>query len=233
MLTLDQVRIEQGDFTLSVDCTITPGITAVIGPSGGGKSTLLSAIAGFVEPVRGRVLWDADVLTGKAPGARPVSMLFQDNNLFGHLTAAQNVGLAVRPSLKLSASEQAQVVDALRMVGLKDFVDRKPAALSGGQQSRVALARVVVSGKPIVLLDEPFAALGPALKADMLELVQERLADEGRAIVMVTHDPADARLIADQVVLVSDGEASSPRVTAEIFADPPVALREYLGGGVG
>ena len=231
MLTFDHVTLQQGAFHLSADLAITAGVTAVIGPSGGGKSTLLAAVAGFLDPVQGRVLWGDDDLTPHAPGARPVSMLFQDNNLFPHLTVAQNVGLGIRPTLALSPQDHTAAAGALSQVGLDGFAARKPAALSGGQQSRVALARVLVADRPIVLLDEPFAALGPALKDEMLGLVRGILAQSGKTIVMVTHDPQDARSVADHVILVADGRAQPPRETGAIFADPPAALRDYLGGG--
>ncbi len=230
MLTFKDLVLAQGAFRLTADLRIASGgITGLIGPSGAGKSTLLAAVAGFLAPVEGAVLWHDRDLTPLAPGVRPVAMLFQDNNLFPHLTAAQNVGLAIKPNLKLSAQDQSAVGQALEVVGLAGFGDRKPAALSGGQQSRVALARVLLSDRAVVLLDEPFAALGPALKDEMLDLVKTKLAAAGKTILMVTHDPADARRIADQVVLVADGVAHTPVPTADLLDNPPPALAAYLG----
>ena len=109
------------------------------------------------------------------------------------------------------------------------MAERKPAQLSGGQQSRVALARVLVQGRDILLLDEPFAALGPALKAEMLDLVAELATESGATLLMVSHDPGDARRIADQVVLVAEGQAHPPRPTADLLDNPPPALKAYLG----
>lgn len=230
MLTCEDVVLRQGDFSLRADLSAAPGrVTALIGPSGAGKSTLLAAIAGFLDPASGRVLWEGRDLTPLAPGERPIAMLFQDNNLFPHLSVAQNVGLALRPTLRLQAEERARVDAVLAEVGLDGLAERKPAALSGGQQSRAALARVLLSERPVVLLDEPFAALGPALKDDMLDLVRCKLADAGRIVVMVTHDPNDALRIADAVVLVADGVAAAPVATDTLFADPPPALAAYLG----
>ena len=228
-LRFDGVTLVQGEFTLTADLEIAAPVTAVIGPSGGGKSSLLNAAGGFLAPRQGRILWNGTDLTGLAPGERPVSMVFQDNNLFPHLSAAQNVGLAVRPNLRLSQAETARVSDALIQVGLRGFEDRKPGALSGGQQSRVALARVLVAARPLVLLDEPFAALGPALKEEMLELVRDVLVTAGKLVVMVTHDPDDARAMAEAVVLIADGVTSGPFETSEVFKNPPEALRAYLG----
>lgn len=227
MLAFDNVVLAQGDFRLSADLTVPGGtVTAIIGPSGGGKSTLLNAVAGFLTPAHGQITWDGAPLTG-LPGTRPLAMLFQDNNLFPHLSVAQNVGLGLRPSLRLSLEEAAQVGEALGSVGLAGMGDRRPADLSGGQQSRAALARVLVSGAPLVLLDEPFAALGPGLRADMLDLVAQRLA--ARTVLMVSHSPDDARRIATHVLLIADGVAQPPVPTAALFAQPPAALRDYLG----
>lgn len=230
MLICDDLTLQQGSFSLRADVGFEAGkATALIGPSGAGKSTFLAAIAGFLTPTSGRVLWGDKDLTGWPPGARPVSMLFQDNNLFPHLTAAQNVGLGLRPDLRLRAEDEAKVASALADVGLVGFADRRPSALSGGQQSRVALARVLVADRPIVLLDEPFSALGPALKDEMLDLVKAKLVSAGKTVIMVTHDPADARRIADMAALVAEGTVSAPVETALLFNDPPQALKAYLG----
>jgi thiamine transport system ATP-binding protein len=230
MLTCEVLDLRQGSFSLTADVTFGAGqITALIGPSGAGKSTLLAAIAGFLTPYAGRISWAGQDMTAQSPGARPISMLFQDNNLFPHLTAAQNVGLGLRPDLRLSAAERDVVAVALGDVGLKGFGDRKPGALSGGQQSRVALARVLVADRPLVLLDEPFAAVGPALKDEMLDLVKSKLIAAGKTVIMVTHDPADARRIADWAVLVADGQVATPVATDVLLDNPPPALAAYLG----
>ncbi|QBF34030.1 ATP-binding cassette domain-containing protein [Thalassococcus sp. S3] len=230
MLALEEVRIRNGDFKLDADLNVAPGrIVAVIGASGCGKSTLIGGIAGFLPLERGIVRWQGQDITRSEPGERPIAMLFQDGNLFPHLTVAENVGLGLRPDLRLSAEQSAQVSRALGRVGLSDLGTRKPAALSGGQQSRAALARVLVQGRLLVLLDEPFAALGPALKGEMLDLVEALVRESGATALMVTHDPNDARRIADEIVLVADGAAESPVETAVLLNDPPPSLRAYLG----
>jgi thiamine transport system ATP-binding protein len=228
-LTLEDLVIRQGPFLLTASLSVEQGeMVAVIGPSGAGKSTLINAIAGFL-PVQGRVVLDGVDLTDKPPSDRPVAILFQDNNLFPHLTIAQNVGLGVRPDLKLSEAQNRNVKVALEKVGLADMGARKPAALSGGQQSRAALARVLVQGKPVILLDEPFAALGPALRVEMLDLVAQVAADTNATVLMVSHAPEDARRIAGQTIVVADGKAHPPQPTDALFADPPQALVDYLG----
>lgn len=230
MLKLENCEIENGGFRLRADLQIAAGAKlAVIGPSGAGKSTLIEAIAGFLPLQRGRILWRGEDLSEMPPGQRPVAMLFQDGNLFPHLTVMQNAGLGLRANLRLSREEQSQIQQALSRVGLGPLAARKPAELSGGQQSRVALARVLLQRRDLLLLDEPFAALGPALKDEMLDLVAEIADETGATVLMVSHDPKDARRIADQVVLVAEGTAQPPQPTSVLLDNPPPALRAYLG----
>lgn len=230
MLTLDQVQITQDEFSLTANWAVPQGArVALIGPSGAGKSTLLLAIAGFLPLAAGRILMAGQNLAALAPGDRPLSLLFQDQNLFPHLTIAQNLGLGINPSLKLSADQHARILQALDRVGLSGMGERKPASLSGGQQGRASLARALLRSRPLLLLDEPFAALGPALKAEMLDLVTEVATETAATVLLVTHDPDDAKRFADQTVIVSDGTAYSPDSTAKLFANPPPALAQYLG----
>jgi len=230
MLTLENAQVQQDGFRLQADWSVPAGArVAVIGPSGAGKSTLLDVISGFQPLSQGKVILAGQDVTNVPPGKRPVSILFQDNNLFPHLTAAQNVGLGLRPDLRLNAQQKDRVQQALARVGLTGLEMRKPGKLSGGQQSRVALARVLVQDRPLVLLDEPFAALGPALKAEMLDLVSDLLGGSGATLLLVTHDPQDARRIATQTILVADGTAQGPVPTQALFDKPPRALRAYLG----
>lgn len=205
--------------------------TAVIGPSGAGKSTLLAAIAGFIDPTAGRILWQGRDLTTLSPAERPVTLLFQEHNLFAHLSVEANVGLGLRPDLRLDRSQRAAVAGALEAVGLDGYGKRLPRELSGGQRSRVALARALLRARPILLLDEPFAALGPALRTEMLDRVAEIRAEQGATLLFVTHHPEDARRIAGQTLLVEGGRAHPPRPTEALFADPPPELRAYLGSG--
>ncbi|MEM8630670.1 MAG: ATP-binding cassette domain-containing protein [Pseudomonadota bacterium] len=230
MLRFDGITARAGAFQLRADFAISSGaLTAVIGPSGAGKSTLLSVAAGFLSPERGSVRIGADDVTGVAPGDRALSILFQDNNLFPHLDVTQNLGLGIRPDLRLSADDRARLNDVLAYVGLADMGARRPSELSGGQQSRVALARVLLRRRPVLLLDEPFSALGPKLRRDMLALVTRIARDEALTVLMVTHDPGDAQAFADDCVFVDAGRAEPPVATGALFADPPQALSDYLG----
>jgi thiamine transport system ATP-binding protein len=230
MLRLESVRIALGEFTLAADLTVATGTrVALIGPSGAGKSTLLAAIAGFLPLSSGRVLWQGADIGPLPPGARPLSILFQDQNLFPHLTVAQNLGLGLRPDLRLSDDQNDAVAAALARVGLGGLAARKPGQMSGGQQARVALARALLRARPLLLLDEPFSALGPALKAEMLDLVADITAETGATLLMVSHDPADARRLCPETILVADGRALPPEPTVALLAHPPPALAAYLG----
>ncbi len=201
----------------------------IVGASGSGKSTLLMLIGGFLAPDAGRILWNGADLTNLPPGERPMSTVFQDQNLFPHLDVAANVGLGLSPSLRLTATDRTKVSEALERVGLSGLDRRKPGDLSGGQQARVALARTLIRGRPIMLLDEAFAGLGPALKDDMLDLVAQLSEETGMTVLMVSHDPDDALRLADETVFIDAGNAAAPQPTAELFADPPEALKAYIG----
>jgi thiamine transport system ATP-binding protein len=230
VLHLENLLIRQGDFSLTADWSLERGQKlAIIGPSGGGKSTLLTAIAGLIPITDGRIHIDGQDVTTMPPAQRPVSLLFQDHNLFPHLSVGANVGLGLRPDLKLSRDQLQRVDEVLSQVGLDGLNTRLPAQLSGGQRQRVALARALLRNPPVLTLDEPFAALGPALKTEMLELVNKIVSENNLTLVMVTHAPSDARQIADVTALVSDGAAQAPRETKELFAHPPKALARYLG----
>lgn len=230
MLHLDHLLLTEPGFSLTADFTVAKGArVAIIGPSGAGKSTLLNAIAGFVAPTGGRVLWEGADLAALAPGLRPVTILFQDQNLFPHLTVEENLALGLSPRLRLGEGERKRLHWALERTGLAGLGARRPAELSGGQAGRAALARALLRARPLLLLDEPFAALGPALKHEMLALVAEVADETGATVLMVTHDPRDAQGFASQTVLVADGIAHAPQETAALFAHPPKALADYLG----
>ena len=227
VLSLEQIKFLRGEFSLTANWSIEAGArVAVVGPSGGGKSTLLSLISGFDVPASGAVKWKDKNLGGVLPGERPIAMIFQYNYLFPHLDIETNVALGRDPAARPSAGARDEARTALASVGLEGMGTRYPSELSGGQQGRAALARVLLTHKPLVLLDEPFAALGPALRVEMLDLVNTILPDA--TIIMVSHDPNDAKHWATHVVFVDDGIASPPLPTAEFFQNPSPAVQNYL-----
>ncbi|MGD8108059.1 thiamine ABC transporter ATP-binding protein ThiQ [Pantoea sp. FN0302] len=206
MLTLTNLTWMYHHLPMRFTLSLQPGErVAVLGPSGAGKSTLLSLVAGFLSPHSGTIVLNGADHTHSAPAQRPVSMLFQDNNLFAHLTVAQNIGLGLHPGLKLNAAQHQQIENIARRVGLEACLDRLPGALSGGQRQRAALARCLVREKPLLLLDEPFSALDPALRKEMLALVDEVCRERKLTLLMVSHSLEDAAQIAARSVLVVDG----------------------------
>ena len=230
-VTLEKVAFSYGEAAMAFDLAVEAGeIVAVMGPSGSGKSTLLNLVAGFETPSSGRILIGGADTTALPPARRPVSMVFQENNLFAHLDVAQNVGLGRSPSLRLTDADRADIAAALARTGLAGKERRLPAELSGGERQRVALSRVLVRDRPVLLLDEPFASLGPALRREMLELVAALQAERGMTILMVTHHPDDARALAHRIAFVEDGHVAAVAATAEMFsADGPAAFRAYIG----
>jgi thiamine transport system ATP-binding protein len=178
---------------------------AILGPSGAGKSTLLSLIGGFLPINQGALVMNGVDHTHSVPSARPVSMLFQENNLFPHLTVQQNMALGLHPGLKLTREQQQQVVAIAEQTGLQTMLARLPGELSGGQRQRVALARCLLRNQPILLLDEPFSALDPALRNEMLQLVRSVCESRNITLLMVSHSLEDAQQIAPRSLVIVDG----------------------------
>ncbi len=189
-------------------------------------------LAGFIAPTAGRILWDGRDIGRLPPAERPLTLLFQEHNLFAHLTAAQNVGLGLRPDLRLGPEGW----DAGRRGAGRGRARRlraAPARAALGRPAPAGGARALdLRNRPkVLLLDEPFAALGPALRDEMLDLVARIRDEQGATLLMVTHAPADARRIADQIVLVEDGRTHAPVATAALLDNPTPALATYLGSG--
>ena len=196
MLTLDEIAFAYPDasraYRFSMDAPAGE-ITAVRGQSGSGKSTLLDLVAGFLAPDSGAIRVDGADITPLPPERRPVSILFQSETLFEHLSAARNVALG------LPRPDPARIVAALAEVGLPEIGAQRAATLSGGQKQRVALARTLLRDKPVLLLDEPFSALDDETRAATRALVQSLTRKQKWATVLVTHHADDIAAIADRV----------------------------------
>jgi thiamine transport system ATP-binding protein len=231
MIELERVRFDYEDMKMVFDLKVPRGaLLAIIGPSGAGKSTLLSLIAGFDTPLSGRIAIAGADMAEVPPDARPVSMIFQDHNTFAHLDVWRNVALGISPSLRLSDAGRRSVDEALQRVGLGELRGRKPGEVSGGERQRIAIARALVREKPVMLLDEPFAALGPALRRDMLDLVREVQQERGLTVLMVSHQPEDARYAATHTAFVHAGRVLAMRPTRKFFASRDLPeLSDYLG----
>ncbi len=178
---------------------------AVLGASGAGKSTLLNLIAGFLVPQQGRLLFNDREYTHTPPSKRPVSMLFQDHNLFSHLKVRENIAIGLHPNLKLTPAQKTALYQIADKMGLSDLLERLPEQLSGGQRQRVALARCLLRDRPLLLLDEPFSALDPALRHEMLTLTDEICTRQQSILLIVSHNIDDALHIAPRSIVIADG----------------------------
>jgi len=231
MLILDNLKYayEQTRFDFSMQ--VEPGsFVAIIGPSGAGKSTLLDLIAGFIAPLSGSISFNNTLFSKLSPAERPVSMIFQENNLFTHLDVETNIALGISPTLKLSQADHTSITGALARVDLQGYGKRLPGELSGGERQRVALARALVRRKPLLLLDEPFASLGPALRSQMLALVKELHEEKNLTSLLVSHQPEDARSTASHTAFLANGRIDIYEATEKFFAiRDNKALNDYQG----
>lgn len=204
--------------------------TGLIGPSGSGKTTLINLIAGFEEPASGKLYFDGVDAAGAEPAERPVTMVFQDNNLFAHLDVFTNIALGVSASLDLSGDDRTEIAGAMEKTGLSGYGHRLPRELSGGQRQRVAIARALVRDRPVLLLDEPFAALGPALRRDMLRLVSTIHKERRMTVILVSHDPADVKFAATHAAFLDAGRVMANRPVDAFFSASDIpGLQGYLG----
>ena len=224
MIRFDDVIIKIGDFQLNANLTISKGFIAVIGQSGAGKSTFLSSLSGHQDIDSGKILINDTRIDQLPPNQRPCSVIFQEFNLFPHLSIAQNLNLVCGNHFFVSEVARKKIQEVLEKVGIGELIDRLPSQMSGGQQSRAALARVLLQENPILLLDEPFSALGPNQKSELIELVYSLTKDQGITVLLITHDPKDAEQFADHCIIVKDKEALGPFETLEaLSADGPLA----------
>lgn len=221
--------LKESYLTISTNISLEPEkIYAVVGPSGAGKSTFLNLISGFASISSGSIIWNEQEISHLPPAKRSVSILFQDNNLFPHLSVWRNLALAVTHWPKISRDNEEKLKAVMSEVGILGLENRKPSQLSGGQQSRVALARVLLQKNRILLLDEPFSALGPSLKDQMLELIKKIAKNKKLLVLMVTHEPADAKKVASQTLVVKDKKVHPPLSTEKALDPVNGPLADYL-----
>jgi len=230
MINLSQVVYQYQQDKFNFDLNIAQGsIVAILGASGAGKSTLLSLLAGFIKPVSGQIFIGGSSVEKLAPHQRPLAMLFQEYNLFNHLTVQDNISLGLKPNLKLSAKQLSQVKEVSEQVAVGTLLSRLPDQLSGGQKQRVALARCFIQKRPVLLLDEPFSALDPVLRTAMLARVQAMAQAEQVTVLMVTHHLSDAVNIASHFVFIDQGQANDVQAIEHLTVDHPNSvLRTFV-----
>ena len=237
MLSVEQLAFSypqnKGRFSdgMLFDIQARPGeITSLIGPSGSGKSTLLGLIAGFQLATSGKIRVGEREIQNMEVADRPVTIVFQEHNLFPHLDVFTNVALGINPSLKLDQKQRFQVDQILNNLGLSHLEKSMPSQLSGGQRQRVAISRALVRRHKVLLLDEPFAALGPALREEMIELLKAIVIAEEMVALLVSHQPSDAMLASNNTAFISNGRVLVCQPTEQLLNQSPLAeVNNYLG----
>ncbi len=214
-----------------IDLDIPPGeFFSLLGPSGCGKTTTLRMIAGFERPSAGRVLLDGQDVSDTPPNRRNVNTVFQSYALFSHLTVAENVAFGLRFAKASREEARSKIGQALSLVQMQEFRDRKPHQLSGGQQQRVALARALILNPSVLLLDEPLGALDAKLRKALqveLKALQEQV---GITFVYVTHDQEEALTMADRLAVMNEGRIEQVGSPREVYEEPVSAyVADFLG----
>jgi thiamine transport system ATP-binding protein len=205
----------------AVDLSVEDGhVLAVLGPSGCGKSTLLRAVAGLEPLSSGRIGWDGVDLAGVPTHRRGFALMFQDGQLFDHLTVARNVGYSRRLQGASRRAVRAEVDDLLELVGLGGYADRLPRTLSGGERQRVALARSLAARPRLLLLDEPLSALDAGLRGRLAADLRQILTASGTTALLVTHDQDEAFAIADRLAVMRGGRIVQEGATGDVWACP-------------
>ena len=205
---------------VGVELSVDPGeVVAVVGPNGAGKTSLLRALAGLL-PSTGSVQVAGREVGALPPHARGIGWVPQAPSLFAHLSARDNAAYALRADGVRRSAARAAAQAWLDRLGVGDLGDRRPAALSGGQAARVALARALAGAPDLLLLDEPLAALDAGTRDDVRRLLRQTLAGGSAAVLVVTHDPVDVVALADRVVVLESGRVVQTGTPAEVAAVP-------------
>ena len=204
-LSASKCQIKNGGFSVQCDFSVEIGNhLSFFGPSGSGKSSVLLGLAGFLPIINGDLVYDDKSISKIEPKDRPFDLLFQENNLFPHLTVSRNILLGLGVKAKMDLQNSHIVNEILDLVGLYKERNRLPQDISGGQRSRAAIARSLIRKKPILLLDEPFAALDFELKNEILALLLRITRKNNLSIILVSHDPRDVQYLGGDVVLFSE-----------------------------
>ena len=204
-LNASKCQIKNGAFSVQCDFSMEIGNhLSLFGPSGSGKSSVLLGLAGFLPIINGDLIYDDKSISKTEPKDRPFDLLFQENNLFPHLTVSRNILLGLGAKAKMDSQNSHIVNEILDLVGLYKEKNRLPENISGGQRSRTAIARSLIRKKPILLLDEPFSALDFELKNEILALLLRVSRKNNLSIILVSHDPRDVQYLGGDVVLFSE-----------------------------
>ena len=226
MLTAHHIKASFDDFVLSIEGLHIPesSITGLIGASGSGKTSLLLLFSGFMHAEEGTIMHLGLDITYLKPEKRPITMLFQDHNIFEHLDVRHNILLGIPKNMPQSARQELYE-NAISLTHLEDFEKRMPHSLSGGQRSRIGLARALVMERPVLLLDEPFAALDPGLRYDLIEDIKTITAQKKLTVILTSHEPFGIGEYCDYFGFMDHGYMRMFDTPSKVLKD-----KEYVDG---
>ncbi|MET9630836.1 ABC transporter ATP-binding protein [Lentzea sp. NPDC006480] len=224
------LRVSRAGFSLQLDLTLEPGeVVALLGPNGAGKTTALRALAGLIDS-SSHITHNGSTWDGLPAEKRPIGVVFQDYLLFANMTALDNVAFGLRARGTRKAEANALALERLEQVGLADFAKAKPRTLSGGQAQRVALARALATSPVLLLLDEPLAALDASTRLRVRSELGRHLQNYPGHTLLVTHDPLDAMVLADRIMIIEDGRLVQQGTPRDVVRQPRTDYVAHLVG---
>ena len=226
-ITIEHVSKRYGDKLALDDVSLdvhSGELIALLGSSGCGKTTLLRAIAGLIDPTAGRILFDGRDVTAVPTRMRPIGMVFQSYSLFPNMTVRQNIGFPLKVRGQSAAAINRRVEELLTLIGLTEWADRHPTQLSGGQQQRTALARALAPDPAVLLLDEPLSALDAVVRLHLRDEIRRIQQSIRTTALLVTHDQSEALAVADRVVVMRQGRIEQLATPASLYETPTTAF---------
>lgn len=207
MIELNKIKLRYENFEFYIDLNIPKNsFTIIMGISGSGKSTLLNIIAGFIKPLSGKLVINNNDMTSIPPSKRDISMLFQKDNLFTHMTVFENIAIGINTNLKLNQEQNKRLNEIMHSLEIESLKTKSPSQISGGEEQRVGIARCLLQNKSILLLDEPFANLDPIIRYKLYKIIYNKSKEYKKTTLVISHFPYEIKNYAEDVIFLNKGK---------------------------